>query len=44
MCETSNAPAAVLTATCSGITPSYWTGISQPEKGTIRAPAARWRS
>ena len=29
---------------CSGMMPSYCTGISQPAKGTIRAPAARWRS
>ena len=27
------------TARCSGITPSYCTGISQPAKGTIRAPS-----
>src|SRR5206468_5372811 len=44
MCETSNTPAAVLTARCSSITPSYWTGISHPANGTRRAPAARWAS
>ena len=44
MCETSNAPAPVRTATCSCLMPSYWTGISQPANGTSRAPAARWRS
>ena len=27
-----------------GITPSYWTGMSQPANGTIRAPRATWRS
>ena len=37
MCETSNAPQSVRTARCSGITPSYWTGISQPANGTMRA-------
>ncbi len=44
MCETSNTPACARTARCSGMMPSYCTGISQPAKGTIRAPAARWRS
>src|SRR6476659_6742099 len=44
MCETSNTPASVRTARCSGITPSYWTGISQPAKGTIRAPSSTCRS
>src|SRR5262245_58426798 len=44
MCETSNAPAAVRTARCSGITPAYWTGISQPANGTILPPAATCRS
>ena len=44
MCETSNAPASSRTARCSWITPSYWTGISQPANGTIRAPRATWRS
>ena len=36
MCETSNTPRSRLTARCSGITPSYCTGISQPANGTIR--------
>ena len=40
MCETSNTPQSVRTALCSAITPSYWTGISQPANGTIRAPSA----
>ena len=40
MWETSNAPASERTARCSGITPSYCTGISQPANGTRRAPAA----
>ena len=31
-------------ARCSWITPSYWTGISQPAKGTRRAPSAACRS
>ena len=44
MWETSKTPASVRTARCSGITPSYWTGISQPANGTMRAPAATWRS
>src|SRR6478672_11931335 len=44
MCETSKTPASVRTALCSWITPSYWTGISQPANGTIRAPRATWRS
>ena len=44
MCETSKTPQSVRTARCSGITPSYWTGISQPANGTIRAPAATCRS
>ena len=43
MCETSKTPQSLRTARCSGITPSYWTGISQPANGTIRAPAATWR-
>ena len=38
MCETSKTPASVRTARCSAITPSYWTGISQPANGTSRAP------
>src|SRR6185312_444198 len=44
ICETSKAPASSRTARCSWITPSYWTGISQPANGTIRAPRATWRS
>ena len=44
MCETSKTPASERTARCSGMTPSYWTGISQPANGTMRAPAATWRS
>src|SRR5215204_4358379 len=44
MCETSKTPASARTARCSGMTPSYCTGISQPAKGTRRAPAATWRS
>ena len=44
MCETSKTPQSVRTARCSAMTPSYWTGISQPAKGTMRAPAATWRS
>ena len=32
-------PQSVRTARCSGITPSYCTGISQPANGTMRAPA-----
>ena len=40
MCETSKIPAWERTARCSGMTPWYCTGISQPAKGTIRAPAA----
>src|SRR5919197_1559463 len=37
-------PASVRTALTSGMTPSYCTGISQPSKGTLRAPSATWRS
>ena len=44
MCDTSNTPAFVRTATCSWRMPSYCTGISQPAKGTSLAPAASWRS
>ena len=44
MCETSKTPASVRTARCSASTPSYCTGISQPAKGTMRAPAATCRS
>src|SRR5918994_7134829 len=44
MCETSKTPASLRTARCSGMTPSYCTGISQPAKGTRRAPSATCRS
>ena len=44
MCETSKTPQSSRTALCSGITPSYCTGISQPANGTMRAPSATWRS
>src|SRR5829696_2192098 len=44
MCETSKTPASARTARCSGMTPSYCTGISQPAKGTRRAPSATCRS
>src|SRR5205823_182221 len=46
MWETSKAPQSLRTARCSGMTPSYCTGISQPANGTIRAPSATccsWR-
>src|SRR5262249_42894169 len=38
MCETSNRPAAVRTASCSLTTDLYWRGIPQPAKSTMRAP------
>ena len=44
MCETSKIPHALRTARCSCLTPSYCTGISQPAKSTIFAPAWTWRS
>ena len=45
MCETSNTPAALRTASCSARTPSgYWTGISQPPNETSFALAATWAS
>ena len=44
MCETSKTPQSSRTALCSGMTPSYCTGISQPANGTMRAPSATWRS
>src|SRR4051794_19518820 len=44
MCETSKTPASVRTARCSGITPAYCTGMSQPANGTIRAPSSTCRS
>src|SRR5438270_726823 len=44
MWETSKTPASVRTARCSWMTPSYWTGISQPANGTIRAPSSTCRS
>src|SRR6187397_2553819 len=40
----SNRPARFRTALCSAMMPVYWTGISQPAKGTIFAPSATWRS
>jgi hypothetical protein len=44
MCETSKTPTLFLTAMCSSLMPLYWTGISNPANGIIRAPAARCRS
>ena len=41
---TSNTPTPVRTASCSSRIPPYWTGISQPAKGTSFAPAATCRS
>src|SRR5690349_8788889 len=41
---TSKRPARVRTARCSLDVPEYSTGMSQPPKGTILAPDARWRS
>ena len=41
MCETSNTPARVRTASCSAMMPAYWSGISQPAKEAKRAPACR---
>src|SRR5579862_175277 len=43
---TSNSPARVRTAMCSETMPppAYSTGMSQPPKGTIRAPELRWRA
>ncbi len=41
MCETSNRPAPPRVARCSAMIPvGYWTGMSQPPKSTILAPAA----
>src|SRR5206468_8242029 len=40
----SKSPTARRTARCSSTMPVYWTGISQPPKGTIRAPALTWTS
>ena len=42
MWETSKAPQSSRTARCSAITPSYWTGSSQPANGTMRPPSATW--
>ena len=42
MWETSNIPTAVRTARTSERIPAYWTGMSHPPKGTIRAPIATW--
>src|SRR5947209_4431425 len=44
MCERSNKPARLRTASCSLRIPPYCTGISNPPNGTIRAPSARWVS
>ena len=41
---TSNRPAPVRTAMCSAVMPLYSSGMSQPPKGTIFAPDARWRA
>ena len=35
---------AALAAMCSLDSPPYSTGISQPPKGTMRAPSERWRA
>src|SRR5438552_2354291 len=40
----SKRPTARRTARCSSTMPVYWTGISQPPEGTIRAPALTWTS
>src|SRR5437867_6907851 len=40
----SKSPTARRTARCSSTMPVYCTGISQPPKGTIRAPALTWTS
>ncbi len=44
MCETSKTPAEERTALCSSTIDVYCTGISQPAKGTMRAPSAACRS
>ena len=44
MWDTSKMPTLDRTAFTSAMTPWYWTGISQPAKGTRRAPAATWLS
>src|SRR5829696_868647 len=44
MCDTSKRPASVRTARCSGSTPAYCTGSSQPANGTIRPPSATCRA
>src|ERR1700688_4629429 len=42
---TSNSPHFWRTALCSAVMPAgYWTGISNPAKGTILAPRATWMS
>ena len=40
MCDRSNRPTALRTVRCSSMIEAYWTGISQPANGTIRAPSA----
>ena len=44
MWQRSNIPAAVRQCFVSSTPPTYWTGISQPEKSTMVAPAAGWTS
>src|ERR1700676_899780 len=44
MCERSNSPARLRTASCSLRMPAYCTGISNPPNGTIRAASARCAS
>ena len=41
---TSKRPTARRTARCSSMIPVYCTGMSQPPKGTIFAPALTWTS
>ena len=44
---TSNSPTRSRTARCSAVMPAYSTGMSQPPKGTMRAPSATcaaWRA
>ncbi len=36
---TSKQPTALRTVRCSSTMPVYWTGMSQPPNGTIRAPS-----
>src|SRR5262245_46342284 len=39
---TSKIPTPARVARCSSMIPVYWTGMSQPAKGTMRAPALTW--